>query len=573
MFMFFITMGPSNIYGCFHFAQPITALHFDSRSSTILIGLSHGNVCYVSLDMAHKRSLHYGYKDSVTALCSLLEGTVVGYADGVLVMEISGHKQELAHCHSGKISSIVAAHNFFVVGSSDKSISLWHINGLFSSQLNVGSEVTTLAVDNSGQLVLIGCQDGKLYILDCMTLDVKLFALPITEMITSLSLNNNLLCVGTSDAVILYSRIQNNFKILATSSPVRSIAIHDDNKTVVALCSAGDMYVWDEPLGLEIEHYCYMDSAVSPCVEGAVLCNDTIVAIVNRFLYVYTVPKRPVRELFLMSDLMSDDFGYVSIMDCCGYVIGVCHVGLGVSTSKMRLVPRDRNGNKENFLIVQKKDSTSAIYQLKYPLRDVKKILVTRSLSTGALCILYKAKLKSVPTSACARPPIQWHMARLIASSADICPCIVSAINVVLYSLNVAIRSVFLEKQERLLVQGVNPERQGAVWRFQDESQRCQGSCNLTVLTDAARYTWYIHHLTEQSEFFLSELVPSLTNESFWKKIKQSDASFNVDNDGARTALINSLRENGAFLKLSHYVEHVNQVCDVPLVSVRPLAV
>lgn len=200
-------------------------------------------------------------------------------------------------------------------------------------------------------------------------------------------------------------------------------------------------------------------------------------------------------------------------------------------------------------------------------------MIVSQSLSDDDVYVWYLTELKNPSVCVDPCPIIQWHCAHAITSSFVIEPCMSHVVNLILYSMNVAIKNVFLKKRDGAVVQGINTEGKGAIWRFQDLSQGCQGSCNLTISTDAARYIWHIHHLNEQSELFLSELVPSVTSESFLKKIKQRNALLNVEDKEALAVLINFQRKNGAFLKLRHYVEHVNQSYDIPLTSVMSLPV
>jgi len=573
IFMFFLSIIGMQSYGCVRFTDKVTAIDFTSQGSKLLIGLSNGMIHCLQLSTGQCVNSFHDYSNSVTALCGLPTGHIVGYADGSLSMEVSGSKKMLIKKHKEKISSIINAGEFFLVGSYDKSVSIWGNDGSFSFQLAIGSEVTALAVDSTARTAFIGCLDGKVYCFDRTTLTLTLVDIPLVDSISCLSTGMSTLGIGSGNVVLLYNYIHNSYKLIRTSKDVCSIDTRDSNKTVTVLCENGDMYVFDEPSGVEIEHCAYIQHGASDVPWRAVICADKIGSAVDNMVCVHVVSQDPVMEISLMTDLGVDSVDNVSIVDSFGFVVGITGVKAGVHKLKMQLKPRAQNFAKENFVVLQKKDHTSALFRLKYSLSMIKKMIVTQSLADDDVYVWYLTELKNPSVCVDPCPIIQWHCAHAITSSFVIEPCMSHVLNLVLYSMNVVIKNVFLKKRDGAVVQGVNSEGKGAIWRFQDLSQRCQGSCNLTILTDAARYIWHIHHLNEQSELFLTELVPSVTSESFLKKIKQRDALFNVEDKEALAVLINSQRKNGAFLKLSHYVEHVNQSYDIPLTSVMSLPV
>jgi len=425
----------------------------------------------------------------------------------------------------------------------------------------IGSEVTALAVDNTGETIFIGCLDGKVYCLSGATLSLSLLDVPVMGPVSCLAVGANSLSVGIGNTVLLYNREYKGYKPMQTSQEVCALSMRDSNKTIVVLCKKGDMYVFDEPSGAIIEHYVYMQPGLANSSWRVAICADKIGTAIGDNAYIHCIVQDPLFEISIMSDLVVDGFKSLLIVDSFGFVVGERAMEAGVHKAKMILKPRYRNVARENFIVLQKTDNTSVLYKIRHSLARIKKMLVAQALNDGEICICYG----TMPASSDRSSVVTWHIADLIASSAAIGPCVSPTLNVVLYSMNVAIKNALLEKPGRVLAQGVNIEGGGAVWRFQDALQRCEGSCVLSILTEFARYSWYIHHITEQSEFLLSECIPSVS-----KKIEQNGLSFNDKEKDAFAGLIAFLRGTGSFLKLSHYVEHLNQSYEVPLTSVIP---
>ncbi|HML19566.1 MAG TPA: hypothetical protein PKD74_03225, partial [Candidatus Dependentiae bacterium] len=132
IFMFFLSIIGMHTYGCVRFTDKVTAINFTSQGSKLLIGLSNGMIHCLQLGTGQCVNSFHDYINSVTALCGLPTGHIVGYADGSLLMEISGFKKMLIKKHKEKISSIINAGEFFLVGSYDKSVSIWGNDGSFS---------------------------------------------------------------------------------------------------------------------------------------------------------------------------------------------------------------------------------------------------------------------------------------------------------------------------------------------------------------------------------------------------------------------------------------------------------
>lgn len=373
IFMFFLSIIGMHSYGCVRFTHKVTAINFNSQGSKLLIGLSNGMIHCLQLGPSKCVNYFHDYSNSVTALCALPAGHIVGYADGSLSMEVSGSKKMLIKKHKEKISSIINAGEFFLVGSYDKSVSIWGNDGLFSFQLAIGSEVTALAVDGTAKTVFIGCLDGKVYCWDRTTLALTLVDIPLVDSISCLSIGMSTLGIGSGNVVLLYNYIHNSYKLIRTSKDVCSIDIRDSNKTVTVLCENGDMYVFDEPSGVEIEHYAYIQHGASDAPWRAVICADKIGSAVDDMVCVHVVSQDPVMEISLMTDLGVDSVDNVSIVDGFGFVAGVTGVQAGVYKLKMQLKPRVQNIAKENFVVLQKKDHTSALFRLKYSLSMIKK--------------------------------------------------------------------------------------------------------------------------------------------------------------------------------------------------------
>ena len=125
--------------------------------------------------------------------------------------------------------------------------------------------------------------------------------------------------------------------------------------------------------GVEIEHCAYIQHGASDAPWRAVICADKIGSAVDDMVCVHVVSQDPVMEISLMTDLGVDSVDNVSIVDSFGFVVGVTGVQVGVYKLKMQLKPRAQNIAKENFVVLQKKDHTSALFRLKYSLSMIKK--------------------------------------------------------------------------------------------------------------------------------------------------------------------------------------------------------
>jgi WD40 repeat protein len=537
-------------YGCVPFNDQLTAINFDASGSKVCIGLSDGVVHCLQLGTDRWLYCCRDYSKSVTAVCPLPDGHVAGYIDGSLLIWVSGLARMLTKNHNLKISSIVPADGFFVAGSCDMSVSVWRYDGSFVYRVVVDAEVTVLVAGDGGKVVYIGCCNGKVYRLDVATSGLTALSIPAKVAVSCLAVSGGVLGVGSGNIVILCDHMGTGQNIIQMPCEVCALGIRDSNSTVTVVCNDGFVRIFDRSSGSEMYRYLYADDTHRESRILTVMCDDKVFYVIDNVARICTIPQDPKLELFLMADMGLDSSSRVFVMDDFGFIVGQAEVPAGINSLKLMLNLRAGDAGRRHSIALQKGDGTSLLYSLRYSLMAIKKIILARPLGRDGIRVLYGVVPEDTLGDGVRREMV-WHHARPILVSCILEPSFSPVVSAILYSMNVALKSAFLKKLNGSIVPGVNIVEAGAVWKFQDESQGCRGCCDLMVKTGRALYSWKIHHLNEQSEFFLS-----------------------VESRSSPQGASREVPEfPGAHLRLRHYIEHVNQVDNVQLDSIMPLPV
>ena len=548
------------------FSASVRAIGFDTDGKLMAVGLSSGTINIIPMDKANKIYVMDTCPTPISAIALDLPMLVVGYDDG-LVLKRSLVETEIYTCrvHRAKISTIKMEKSFFVTGSFDKTICIWErLTGELLHNVNVPSEVTALAIDQATKLIYIGCVDGAVY--SCNPNKNPQEIVLVTQRrnkILSLAARDKYLYVSSLAGSSIFDLAVGNVVELRANSPVQAFMIDDNARTITGACRYDFWFMWDNITGGLIDVGCGDGQLVCPTYGPVAISHRFIANTIDKHVYVRAA-KQPCSIDMIVSNDTGLSLGPVTFADNHGYVVGKLLTMDPDRSYKVTCLLRNIVSDNDNCVTATIKYGSFVIFNFSHNLSQIKKVLLTRNATNGNMMVKYLALETGGGLSVRDAYPLTIQGEPFYLSSRPVC-------NTELYSWNVPLRDAIITGSCLSVVQGDNSGGQGLLWHFQGLVPSCHEPCILSVLTDTHLHTWKIPYLTDQSELFISEQVPSINEAHFLKSLKARYPATNFDDQMHLMAAIDEQRANGIFVRLLQYVEHTRQQISIPFHKIESL--
>ncbi|HML20338.1 MAG TPA: protein kinase [Aggregatilinea sp.] len=239
----------------------IGSIAFDPQGKRVLVGAADGSLHMWDLDTDEETYHLLGHSDAVTSVVFSRDGTlaVSGSRDTTLRLWNIQNPVEEAHFDAAdnRITGVAFdGDDNLIAASIDGTLRIWAGESLLQ-QIQVGSPVTSMAVSQDRQLVLIGLQDGRLKLLDGTTWQETLTLAGHQSAVLSVAFSpdQRLAIAGLEDGAVLVWDLasgQTRYELNGHNGAVTSIAVSPDGRIALTGGRDHNLIEWNLNTGAEI---------------------------------------------------------------------------------------------------------------------------------------------------------------------------------------------------------------------------------------------------------------------------------------------------------------------------------